>query len=569
MNPRSVGRGFSILSFQFLILNYLQGGLHISLQQEGEPQGMKPKILSLSSTGKSLTFCLALMIVFGAFSTSNALGRRQLHCGTGGNILDENNNVVTLKGFGLGDWLMTEGYMWGITSTNYNAPRTMEAGIDTLVQDTNIANQFWQLYHNNYTTGKDFCAMKAWGCNAVRVGFNSNLIQPRSGQPANPPYNYNPEGWRLMDSVVSYCTANQLWLIWDMHGAPGGQSADNIADADGTARLWTQPTIYQPRAIDLWVKIVQRYADNDWVIGYNLLNEPLLNTYGIDRINLRNFYIQCTDSIRKTDSKGLLFIDGDNYAQNFTDLTPPWDPQVVYDFHCYPPCCSYFGLDADATQYGTPFWHGETGESNATDPYTIYTNCVTKLEAHNPPIGWSWWTIKKFNNVTQPFNVLRTPGFQAIINYWNNGGARPVPDSAKKWLLDMAVRTNTDSSKNVTYLPDLVKSLLLNQNATCVVSTQYRESLKPMGLAVNQRVVPNSEVVISFTLPASAPVQIGIFDLGGRLQKTLASQAMAAGKHSVAWDRTDMSGKKVASGVYMYRFAMGDKEVSKHFVLAK
>ncbi len=513
-------------------------------------------------------FCAALMIVFGAFLDVSALGRRQLHCAAGGKILDESGNTVTLKGFGLGDWLMTEGYMWGITSKSYDAPREMEAGIINLVGDSATAKQFWKLYHDNYTTVKDFCAMKAWGCNAVRVGFNSNLIQPRDGQPATPPYIYDPEGWRLMDSVVAWATENQLWVIWDMHGAPGGQSADNIADADGTARLWTQPTIYQPRAIDLWMKIVNRYANNDWIIGYNLLNEPLLNTYGLDRALLRSFYMQLTDSIRTVDTKGLLFIDGDNYAQNFTDLTPPWDPQIVYDFHCYPPCCSYFGLDAFATQYGTPFWHGETGESGATDPYTSYTSCVTQLEAHNPPIGWSWWTIKKFNNVTQPWDVIRTPGFQTIINYWNNGGTKPVADSAKKWLLDVAVRTNSDSSANVTFLPNLVKSLKLDQTAKCVVpALPYRQSLKPMGLALAQHLIPNSEVVISFTLSNSAPVRISVFDLGGRLQKTLVSQPMAAGKQFVSWNRTDLSGKKVASGVYLYTFASGDFNVAHHFVL--
>ncbi len=538
--------------------------------KKGEAKGMKPALFSLRSVEKSLMLCAALTIVLGAFLDASALGRRQLHCGTGGNILDESGNVVTLKGFGLGDWLMTEGYMWGITSKSYDAPREMEAGIISLVGDSATAKQFWKLYHDNYTTTKDFCAMKAWGCNAVRVGFNANLIQPRDGQPASAPYIYDPEGWRIMDSVVSYCTANQLWLIWDMHGAPGGQSADNIADADGTARLWTQPTVYQPRAIDLWMQIVRRYANNDWVIGYNLLNEPLLNTYGLDRMLLRNFYVQLTDSIRTVDNKGLLFIDGDNYAQNFTDLTPPWDAQIVYDFHCYPPCCSYFGLDAFATQYGTPFWHGETGESGATDPYAQYTNCVTQLESHNPPIGWSWWTIKKFNNVTQPWDVIRTPGFQTIISYWNNGGTAPSADSAKKWLLDMAVRTNSDSTANVTYLPDLVKSLKLSQNNKCVVAAQpYHKSPAPMGLALNQRVVPNSQVVISFTLPASAPVTISIFDLGGRLEKTLANQTMAAGKQYVAWDRTNLAGKKVASGVYFFTFTMGDNRVSRHFVLAK
>jgi|WetSurMetagenome_2_1015567.scaffolds.fasta_scaffold00977_10 endoglucanase len=538
--------------------------------KKGEAKGMKPALFSLRSIQKALMLCAALMVAMGAFLDASALGRRQLHC-SAGKILDESNNTVILRGFGLGDWLMTEGYMWGITSKSYDAPREMEAGIISLLGDSADAKQFWKLYHDNYTTEKDFCTMKAWGVNAVRVGFNANLIQPRDGQPASAPYIYDPEGWRLLDNVVNWCTKNQLWIIWDMHGAPGGQSADNIADADGTARLWTQPTIYQPRAIDLWMQIVRRYADNDWIIGYNLLNEPLLNTYGIDRINLRNFYIQCTDSIRTVDNKGLLFIDGDNYAQNFTNLTPPWDPQVVYDFHCYPQCCSYFGLDGYATQYGTPFWHGETGESGATDPYTGYTNCVTQLEAHNPPIGWSWWTIKKFNNVTQAYDVIRTSGFQKIIDYWNGkaGATKPSADSAKKWLFDQAIRTNSDSTANVTYLPNLVKALKLHQDRNCAVAVAYHESVKPVGLAVNQRVVPNSEVVISFTMPASAPVRINVFDLGGRLQKTLVDRTMAAGKQCVSWDRTNMNGKRVASGVYFYTFTMGDSRVSHHFVLAK
>ncbi|HMD68170.1 MAG TPA: FlgD immunoglobulin-like domain containing protein, partial [Chitinivibrionales bacterium] len=176
----------------------------------------------------------------------------------------------------------------------------------------------------------------------------------------------------------------------------------------------------------------------------------------------------------------------------------------------------------------------------------------------------------KFNNVTQPWDVIRTPGFQTIISYWNNGGTQPSADSAKKWLLDMAVRTNSDSTANVTYLPDLVKSLKLSQNNKCVVSVHYNESLmRPMGLALNQRILPNSQVVISFTLPASAPVAISIFDLGGRLQKTLANQTMATGKQYVTWDRTNLAGKKVASGVYFFTFTMGDNRVSHHFVLAK
>lgn len=514
-----------------------------------------------------LLFSLALMIVMVSVVNLNALGRRQLHC-SAGKILDENNATVILRGFGLGNWIMPEGYMWGLNNTAYDAPREIEAGVLDLVgQDTATAKQFWKLFHDNYLTEKEVCKMKAWGCNSLRASFNANLLQPRDGQPAQAPYIYDPEGWRILDNFVSWCTKYSMWIIWDMHGAPGGQSGDNIADADGTARLWTQPTIYQPRAIDLWMKIVQRYADNDWIVGYNLLNEPLLNRYGISRTVYRNFCIQCTDSIRKVDNKGLLFIDGDNYAQNFTDLTPPWDPQIVYSFHCYPPCCSYFGLDAFATQYGTPMWHGETGEQGP--PYTSNLNCVNNLESHNPPVGWAWWTHKKFNADRQPWDVIRTAGFQSIITYWNSGGTKPSVANAKAALLDMAARTNSDSVANVSFFPAMVTSLKLNPNGVCTVPVEYLESVKPMGFAIRQRVTLNAEVAISFTLPYPYPVTLNIYDISGKLQKSLINKVMSAGKQVVSWDRTNMEGKKVVNGVYVYKFTMGDKMLSHHFVVAK
>jgi endoglucanase len=517
-----------------------------------------------------LTGTLALMIVMGSFVDSSAIGRRQLHLGTGGKILDENNATVILRGFGLGNWLMPEGYMWKITSKSYDAPREMEAGIiDLMGGDTATAHQFWRLFRANYTTEKDFCTMKAWGCNSVRISFNSTNVMPRDGQPAAPPYIYNDEGWALFDKIVEWCTKYQLWLIWDMHGAPGGQSPDNISDADGRARLWEEPSIYQPRAIDLWMKIAQRYINNDWVVGYNILNEPILIYAKIDSTLLRPFYIKCTDSLRKIDNQGLLFIDGDSYAQNFNTMVPPWDPKIVFSFHCYPACCSYFKTDQYATQYNTGIWHGETGEGGEQPPYTNYTNCVTKLETHNPPVGWAWWTLKKFSNTTMPYSITPTAGFQKIITYWNSGGTKPVADSAKKWLIDMAVKTNTDSTKNVSFLPDMVASLKLTSTNKCTVPVAYINSVEPMGFSITQNVVSRAGVIISFTLPYSYPVTLNIYDMSGRLQKFLINRSMRAGKQSVTWDRTNMEGKKVVNGVYLYKFTMGDKTLSHHFVLAK
>jgi endoglucanase len=521
-------------------------------------------------SGKSLMLlgAAALMFVMVSVVDSTALGRRQLHC-SAGKILDENNAAVILRGFGLGNWLMPEGYMWG-TTASHDAPREFEAGVlDVLGGDTVAANEFWRLYFENYTTEKDVCAMKVWGCNSVRVSFNAHFLQPRSGQPANPPYIYNEESFKILDNFVSWCAKYQLWVIWDMHGAPGGQSKDNIADSDGEARLWSEPNTYWPRAIDLWKKIAQRYAENDWIVGYNLLNEPLLNRYGFARSDYRTFSARCTDTIRKVDSKGLIFIDGDDYGQNFTDLTPPWDPQVVYSFHCYPPVTwkNPFGLDAIRDQYGTPLWHGETGEQSN---FATNTACINNLESYTPaPIGWAWWQLKKFNATRQPFNIVKTTGFQTIITYWNNGGTKPTVANAQTWLYDMARKTNSDSS-SVTYIPEMVNSLKLNGNAKCVVCTE--RPLIPGSSSqfnVRHRLGRDGVPTITFTLPYSSAVNISVFDLNGKLQKALVNETMFAGDQSVVWDRTNGAGNTVSKGVYIYTIAAGDKKVSRQMVLAK
>ena len=35
------------------------------------------------------------------------------------------------------------------------------------------------------------------------------------------------------------------------------------------------------------------------------------------------------------DDKHIIIIEGNDYANNFTGLTPPWDDNMVYSFHKY------------------------------------------------------------------------------------------------------------------------------------------------------------------------------------------------------------------------------------------
>ena len=51
-----------------------------------------------------------------------------------------------------------------------------------------------------------------------------------------------------------------MYVVLDLHAAPGGQSGYFIADPQGKKRLWDDET-YQQRTVALWKAIAARYHD--------------------------------------------------------------------------------------------------------------------------------------------------------------------------------------------------------------------------------------------------------------------------------------------------------------------
>ena len=68
---------------------------------------------------------------------------------------------------------------------------------------------------------------------------------------------------------------------------------------------------------------------------------------------------------------------------------------------------------------------------------------------------------------------------------------------------------------------------------------------------------------IAFDLPRDAPVSLEVFDVTGRLVRTLANESMAAGAYEVSWNGADNSGQQVAAGVYLYRLRAGSFEATR------
>lgn len=79
----------------------------------------------------------------------------------------------------------------------------------------------------------------------------------------------------------------------------------------------------------------------------------------------------------------------------------------------------------------------------------------------------------------------------------------------------------------------------------------------------------NPSTTIRFGLPAAADARLEIYNMLGQRVKVLVNAPLRAGWHSYIWDSRNDGGKKVASGVYLYRLTTKDKVVTRKLMLLK
>lgn len=74
---------------------------------------------------------------------------------------------------------------------------------------------------------------------------------------------------------------------------------------------------------------------------------------------------------------------------------------------------------------------------------------------------------------------------------------------------------------------------------------------------------------IAFALPQGGEVDLRVYDVQGRLVRTLVQGARAAGRHTVAWDGADDGGRAVASGVYFYRLNAAGRQADRKLLMLR
>ena len=79
----------------------------------------------------------------------------------------------------------------------------------------------------------------------------------------------------------------------------------------------------------------------------------------------------------------------------------------------------------------------------------------------------------------------------------------------------------------------------------------------------------NPHTNFEFTVAATGPARLRVFDLRGRLVAGLVDGVIAAGRHQAAWDGRDQSGRDLPSGVYLARLEAGGQVVQERVALVR
>ena len=174
--------------------------------------------------------------------------------------------------------------------------------------------EFYEAWLNNHTQKVDIDSLKSWGFNSVRLPMHYNLYTlPVDKEPVKGENTWIEKGFEMTDALLEWCEENEMYLILDMHAAPGGQGHDvNISDRDPSKPSLWESEEQQQKLVALWKKLAERYKDEPWMGAYDLINEPNWSfeegkhKHGLEDTKnepLKKLLVEITKAIREVDKK--------------------------------------------------------------------------------------------------------------------------------------------------------------------------------------------------------------------------------------------------------------------------
>lgn len=411
-----------------------------------------------------LKYFLTCILLFGFLNKNHAQGFLKAQ---GKIIVNGKGEKFILRGMGIGGWVLQEGYMFKLS--HLGQQYKIKEKIKELVGEEKT-KQFYNEWVLNHTTKTDIDSMASWGFNSIRLPMHYNLYTlPVDQEPVTGKNTWLEKGFAMTDSLLKWCKQNKMYLILDLHAAPGGQGNDlPISDRDPAKPSLWESEANKEKTIALWKKLAARYAKEEWIGGYDIINEPnwgfedendFRGTSEQKNIPLRQLMVDITKAIREVDKKHIIIIEGNGFGNNYNGIMPAWDDNLVMSFHKY----GNFNNTASINRFldlreknNIPLWLGESGENSNT----WFTEAISLAEKND--IGWAWWQSKKMN-INNPLEIKQPENYQKFLDFTSGKGPKPTEEEAWKILQELL---NNLKIKNNIYHKDVTDAMFRQVHGT-------------------------------------------------------------------------------------------------------
>jgi hypothetical protein len=245
-----------------------------------------------------------------------------------GKDIVDGNKTVKLRGVNLGGWLNQEGFINGFAGSETEFRR---AFLNLLGKDRYDA--FFNAHLETFVAEKDFQYLAKIGMNAVRLPVNYRaLVKGEDG------LNYG-DGFHYIDQAINWGKKYGVYIILDLHAAPGFQNSRWHSDNNASVSLLWNSQDFINQTVNIWKDLSDRYKDEAIVAGYDLLNEPETT----EGTSLRDVYLRIIEAIRKNGDEHIVFLEGDRRGEDFAGLDDIPFSNVAYSVHFYIPAMFFPG----------------------------------------------------------------------------------------------------------------------------------------------------------------------------------------------------------------------------------
>jgi len=401
--------------------------------------------MNTTLTGFALLLAATMTVTVGCIPRAESITDKSFLKAVGKDLHNDHGKgkSVKLHGTNAGGYLLQELWMTPTLSTvNVKDETSIQSHLESRFGKEK-ARELEAAYRDSFWTAQDFDNVRELGANCIRLPFWYRTLTDENGE-------LRTDAFARIDWFVSEAGKRGIYVILDMHGAPGSQNGSDHSGVDGERDKKGASGFFfgenaernQQRFLELWKAIAARYKGNPTVAGYDLLNEPYC-TYrynsGLPDGELHSLLWGVYDAayriIREADPDHVIIMEA---VWDPVDLPDPaqygWE-NVMYEYHNYlygdydnaqgkqiDNMEKKLGLIARA-DYPVPSLMGEFNYFNNYDAWDKGLALLNKADIH-----WTTWTYKTMADCgnwgiyhhagkTGKINLEQT-AFESIKDFW-------------------------------------------------------------------------------------------------------------------------------------------------------